>query len=65
MRAKVAVSKAQGRAHCVLRHGSKYVFTQWAKDDDLMRLVSSAIAEHREQNIGLPAAPPPMRLSEP
>jgi hypothetical protein len=64
MRAKVAVSKAQGRAHRVLRHGGKYVFTQWAKDDDLMRIVSSAIAEHGEQNIGLPAAPPPMRFSD-
>jgi hypothetical protein len=41
MRAKVAVSKAaQGRAHRVLRHGGKYVFTQWAKDDDLLRIVS-------------------------
>jgi hypothetical protein len=64
MRAKVAVSKAQGRAHRVLRHGGKYVFTQWAKDDDLLRIVSSAIAEHGEQNIGLPAAPPPMRFSD-
>ena len=30
-------------AHRVLRHGGKYVFTQWAKDDDLLRIVSSAV----------------------
>jgi SAM-dependent methyltransferase len=52
-------------AHRVLRHGGKYVFTQWAKDDDLLRIISSAIAEHGDQDLDLPAAPPPMRFSEP
>jgi SAM-dependent methyltransferase len=52
-------------AHRVLRSGGKYVFTQWAKDDDLLRIVSSAIAEHGDRSIDLPAAPPPMRFSDP
>ena len=56
---------AIAEAHRVLRYGGKYVFTQWAKDDDLLRIVSSAIAEHGDRSIDLPAAPPPMRFSEP
>jgi SAM-dependent methyltransferase len=56
---------AIAEAHRVLRRGGKYVFTQWAKDDDLLRIVSSAIAEHGDRSLDLPAAPPPMRFSDP
>jgi SAM-dependent methyltransferase len=56
---------AIAEAHRVLRHGGKYVFTQWAKDDDLLRIVASAIADHGDRSLDLPAAPPPMRFSEP
>jgi ubiquinone/menaquinone biosynthesis C-methylase UbiE len=56
---------AIAEAHRVLRTGGKYIFTQWAKDDDLLRIVSSAITEHGDRSIDLPAAPPPMRFSDP
>jgi hypothetical protein len=56
---------AIAEAHRVVRRGGKYVFTQWAKDDDLLRIVSSAIAEHGDRSLDLPAAPPPMRFSDP
>jgi SAM-dependent methyltransferase len=32
---------------------------------DLLRIVASAIAEHGDRTVQLPAAPPPMRFSEP
>jgi len=57
--------QAIAEAYRVLRSGGKYVFTQWAKDDDLLRIVSSAVAEHGDRAVQLPAAPPMMRFSEP
>lgn len=56
---------AIAEAYRVLRRGGKYVFTQWAKDDDLLRMVSSAVAEHGSRTVQLPPAPPLMRFSEP
>lgn len=57
--------RAIAEAHRVLRGGGKYVFTQWAKDDDLLRIVASAIAEHGNRSVELSAAPPLMRFSDP
>lgn len=57
--------QAIAEAYRVLRRGGKYVLTQWAKDDDLLGIVASAIAEHGDRTVQLPAAPPPMRFSEP
>ncbi len=57
--------QAIAEAYRVLRRGGTYVFTQWAKDDDLLGIVSSAVAEHGDRAVPLPAAPPPMRFSEP
>ncbi len=57
--------QAIAEAHRVLRRGGKYVFTQWAKDDDLLRIVSTAVAEHGDRTIALPPAPPMMRFSDP
>jgi ubiquinone/menaquinone biosynthesis C-methylase UbiE len=56
---------AMGEAHRVLRPGGKYVFTQWAKDDELLKMVASAIAAHGDHSIELPATPPLMRFGDP
>lgn len=56
---------AIAEAHRVLRSGGKYVFTQWAKDDELLKIVASAIASHGDPTIKTPAAPPLMRFGEP
>jgi len=56
---------AIAEVHRVLRQGGKYIFTQWAKDDDLLRIVSSAITQHGSQSVKVPAAPPMMRFSDP
>ena len=57
--------QAIAEAYRVLKRGGKYVFTQWAKDDDLLGIVASAVTEHGDRTVKLPAAPPPMRFSEP
>jgi ubiquinone/menaquinone biosynthesis C-methylase UbiE len=57
--------QAIAEAYRVLKRGGKYVFTQWAKDDDLLGIVAAAVAEHGDRTVKLPAAPPPMRFSEP
>lgn len=57
--------QAIAEAHRILKPGGKYVFTQWAKDDELMTIVTSAVAEHGTLSIDLPAAPPPLRFSDP
>lgn len=59
--ADVAVSEA----FRVLRPTGRYIFTQWAQDDELLSIVLSAIAEHGEPVASLPDAPPPMRFSDP
>jgi hypothetical protein len=49
----------------VLRPTGRYIFTQWALDDELLDIALSAIAEHGEQVANLPNAPPAMRFSDP
>ena len=49
----------------VLRPRGRYVFTQWARDDELLSIVLSAITEHGEAPVNIPEAPPPMRFSDP
>ena len=56
---------AVAEAFRVLRPHGRYVFTQWAEDDELLKIVLSAIAEHREPVANLPNAPPPQRFSDP
>jgi ubiquinone/menaquinone biosynthesis C-methylase UbiE len=56
---------AFAEAFRVLRPRGRYVFTQWARDDDLLSIVLSAITEHGETRVNLPEAPPPMRFSDP
>ena len=55
---------AMAEAHRVLRPGGSYAFTQWAQDDDLLRIVAAALAAHGGA-VDLPPAPPPMRFSDP
>lgn len=57
--------RAIGEAFRVLRPGGKYVFSQWADDDELLAIVSKAITTHGIPAAGLPEAPPPMRFSYP
>jgi ubiquinone/menaquinone biosynthesis C-methylase UbiE len=52
-------------AYRVLRRGGRYVFTQWAKDDQLLQIVSAAIAAHGDPAVVLPPAPPMMRFGDP
>jgi ubiquinone/menaquinone biosynthesis C-methylase UbiE len=56
---------AISEAFRVLRSNGKFIFTQWARDDELLRIVLSAIAEHGEPVASLPDAPPPLRFSDP
>jgi SAM-dependent methyltransferase len=60
-RAEVAIAEA----FRVLRPGGAYLFTQWAKDDELLGIVLSAIADHGARVSNLPDAPPPLRFSDP
>ena len=57
--------QAIAEAYRVLGRGGESALTQWAKDDDLLGIVASAIAEHGDRTVQLPAAPPPLRFSEP
>ena len=56
---------AMAEASRVLQPGGRYVFTQWAMDDEVLRIVLSAIADHGAPVSNLPAAPPPLRFSDP
>jgi SAM-dependent methyltransferase len=56
---------AIAEAFRVLRPGGTYAFTQWAADDDLLRVVSDAVAAHGSADVQLPPAPPLMRFSDP
>jgi SAM-dependent methyltransferase len=56
---------AIAEAFRVLRPKGRYAFTQWAVDDDLLKIVTAAIAEHGAPVPNLPAAPPPLRFSDP
>ena len=56
--------RAIAEAYRVLKPGGAYVFTQWALDDELLTIVSAAVAEYG-QPVELPTGPPPMRFSEP
>jgi SAM-dependent methyltransferase len=56
---------AIAEAFRVLSPQGRYVFTQWAKDDELLSIVLSAIADHGAPVLNLPDAPPPMRFSDP
>ena len=56
---------AIAEAFRVLRAGGRYLFTQWAKDDEVLKIVLSAIADHGTPVPNLPAAPPPLRFSDP
>src|SRR5262249_31118740 len=48
--------RAIAEAFRVLRPGGRCVFTQWAKDDDVLSIVGAAIAQH-----GSPACRKPRR----
>ena len=56
---------AIAEAFRVLRPGGRYVFTQWAMDDDVLNIVGAALVEHGAPVPGLPQAPPPRRFSDP
>ena len=56
---------AIAEAFRVLRPRGRYVFTQWARDDEMLNIVLSAIAEHGAQASNPPDAPPPLRFSDP
>lgn len=56
---------AIAEAFRVLRPSGRYVFTQWSKDDEVLTIVLSAIAEHGAPVANLPTAPPPLRFSDP
>jgi len=56
---------AIAEAFRVLRPSGRYVFTQWAKDDEVLKIVLSAIATHGAPVANLPDAPPPLRFSDP
>jgi SAM-dependent methyltransferase len=56
---------AIAEAFRVLRSGGRYVFTQWAGNDDVLTIVGSAVARHGAPVPGMPEAPPPMRFSDP
>jgi SAM-dependent methyltransferase len=56
---------AIAEAFRVLRPQGLYVFTQWAKDDEVLNIVLSAIADHGAPVSNLPDAPPPLRFSDP
>jgi ubiquinone/menaquinone biosynthesis C-methylase UbiE len=57
--------RAITEARRVVRRGGRYVFTQWAKDDQLLQMVGAAIAAHGNPAVVLPPAPPMMRFSDP
>jgi SAM-dependent methyltransferase len=57
--------QAIAEAYRVLRRGGRYVFTQWAKDDQLLQIVGAAIAAHGDPAVVLPPAPPMMRFGDP
>jgi len=56
---------AIAEAFRVLRPQGRYLFTQWAKDDELLTIALSAVAEHGTRIADLPDAPPPFRFSDP
>jgi ubiquinone/menaquinone biosynthesis C-methylase UbiE len=56
---------AVAEAFRVLRPQGRYVFTQWAKDDEVLGIVLSAIAAQGAPVANLPDAPPPLRFSDP
>jgi SAM-dependent methyltransferase len=56
---------AVAEAFRVLRPRGRYVFTQWAKDDEVLGIVLAAIAVHGAPIAALPDAPPPLRFSDP
>jgi ubiquinone/menaquinone biosynthesis C-methylase UbiE len=56
---------AMAEAFRVLRPWGRYVFTQWARDDEFLKIVLSAIADHGTPVANLPDAPPPLRFSDP
>lgn len=57
--------KAIAEAFRVLQPRGHYVFTQWALDDDLLKIATSAIADHGAPVDDLPDAPAPLRFSDP
>jgi ubiquinone/menaquinone biosynthesis C-methylase UbiE len=57
--------RAIAEAFRVLRPEGRYVFTQWAKDDELLTILLSALAAHAAPVANLPEAPPPLRFSDP
>ncbi|WP_051505709.1 class I SAM-dependent methyltransferase [Mesorhizobium sp. WSM2561] len=56
---------AIAEAFRVLRPKGRFVFTQWGKDDEVLNIVLSAIADHGTPSPDLPDAPPPLRFSDP
>jgi SAM-dependent methyltransferase len=59
------VDRAFAEAFRVLRPGGVFAFTQWAKDDELLGIVGSAVATHGRPDVELPPAPPLMRFADP
>ena len=56
---------AMAEASRVLQPGGRYVFTQLAMDDEVLRIVLSADCRPWAPVSNLPAAPPPLRFSDP
>lgn len=57
--------KAIAEASRVLQPQGHYVLTQWALDDELLKIATSAIADHGAPVDNLPDAPAPLRFSDP
>ena len=57
--------KAIAEAFRVLRPQGHYVFTQWALNDELLKIATSAITDHGAPVDDLPDAPAPLRFSDP
>lgn len=57
--------KAIAEAFRLLQPQGHYVFTQWAMDDELLKIATSAIADHGASVDNLPDAPAPLRFSNP
>jgi SAM-dependent methyltransferase len=57
--------QAIAEAFRVLKRGGSYVFTQWAREDEVLAIVSSAVAAHGSPDVVLSAAPPQMRFGDP
>ncbi len=56
---------AMAEARRVLRPAGILAFTQWAADDELLRIVADAVSAHGDPRVEMPPAPPLLRFSDP